>query len=86
MLSSPPVLKLDMGTQGYLWLPFDLARLIKLIGVALKQKRFFFQTNILGHSGILSSFPEYCHSFRIIVIPFELLSFLPNIVIPFELF
>jgi hypothetical protein len=39
----------------------------------------------------LSFFPDYCHSFRISVIPskychsFQILSFLPNIVIPSEI-
>ena len=40
-LSSPPVLEL-LASQGYLWLPFDLAEVIKLIGVTFKQKKYFF--------------------------------------------
>ena len=40
-LTSPPILKL-WGTQGYLWLPYDLTEVIKLIGVAFKQKIYFF--------------------------------------------
>ena len=62
-LTSPPILKL-WDTQGYLWLPYDLTEVIKLFGVTFKQKNFFFQKNTL------------CHSFRIIVIPLILLSFL----------
>ena len=64
-VTSPPVLKLQ-DSQGYLWLPYDLTEVIKLIGVTFNQKNFFFQKNTL------------CHSFRIIVIPSGLLSFLPN--------
>ena len=92
-LTSPPVLKL-LDSQGYLWLPYDLAEVIKLIGVIFKQKIFFFQKNTLCHSFrisvlpsvVLSFLPDYCHSFRIIVIPSELVSFLPNIVIPSKIF
>ena len=65
MLTSPPVLKL-WDSQGYLWLPYDLTEVIKLIGVTFKQKEIFFQKNTL------------CHSFQIIVIPSVLLSFLPD--------
>ena len=36
-------------------------------------------------SGLLSFLPDYCHSFQIIVIPSNLVSFLLNIVIPFQL-
>ena len=64
-LTSPPILKL-CDTQGYLWLPYDLTEVIKLFGVTFKQKNFFFQKYTL------------CHSFRIIVIPSVLLSFLPD--------
>ena len=65
-LSSPPVLKL-WDTQGYLWLPYDLTEVIKLIGETFGPKMFFFsQKNTL------------CHSFRITVIPSILLSFLPD--------
>ena len=81
-LTSPPVLKL-WDTKGYLWLPYDLPEVIKLIG----------EKNTLCHSFriivipsvLLSFLPYYCHSFRIIVIPSVLVSFLPNIVIPSKL-
>ena len=83
-LTTPPVLML-WGTQGYLWLPYDLTEVINLIGERLEPKKYFFQKNTLCHSfrisvipSVLLSFhPYYCHSFRIIVIPSELLSFLP---------
>ena len=92
-LSSPPVLEL-LASQGYLWLPYDLAEVIKLTGVTFKQKKYFFQKNTLCHSFrisvipsvLLSFLPYYCHSFRIIVIPSVLVSFLPNIVISSKLF
>ena len=59
-LTSPPVLKL-WDTQGYLWLPYD-----QLIWVTFKQK------NTLCYFLVLLSFlPDYCHSFRISVIPSE---------------
>ena len=92
-LTTPPVLML-WGTQGYLWLPYDLTEVINLIGERLEPKKYFFQKNTLCHSFrisvipsvLLSFLPNYCHSFRIIVIPSVLVSFLPNIVIPSELF
>ena len=92
-LTSPPVLKLQDG-QGYLWLPYDLAEVIKLIGETFEPKKNFFQKNTLCHSFriivipslLLSFLPDYCHSFQIIVSPSVLVSFLPNIVIPSELF
>ena len=62
--TSPSVLKL-WGTQGYLWLPYDLTEVINLVGVTFKQKKYFFSKNTL------------CHSFRISVIPSALVSFLP---------
>ena len=65
MLNSPPVLKL-LDSQGYLWLPYDLAEVKKIIGETFKPATLFFQKNTL------------CHSFRIIVIPSVWLSFLPN--------
>ena len=92
-LTSPPVLNL-WDTQWYLWLPYDLAEVIKLvIGVTFKQKNIFFQKNTLCHSFLiivipsvlLSFLPDYCHSFRIIVVPSILVSFLPKIVILSEL-
>ena len=64
-LTSPPVLKL-WDTQGYLWLPYDLTEVIKLIGETFEPPQFFFQNNTL------------CHSFGIIVSPPLLLAFLPN--------
>ena len=92
-LTSPPVLKL-WDTQGYLWLPYDLTDVIKLIRETFEPKNIFFQKNTLCHSfriivipSILLSFlPDYCHSFHITVIPSVLVSFLPNIVIPSKLF
>ena len=71
-LTSPPVLKL-WDSQGYPWLPYDLAEVIKLIGVTFKQKNFFF----FSKKYFMSFLPHYCHSFRITVIPSGLLSFLP---------
>ena len=91
-LTTPPVLKL-WGTQGYLWLPYDLTEVIKLIGERFKPKNIFFSKKYFMsffppycHSfhitvippGLLSFLPYYCHSFRINVIPSELMSFLPN--------
>ena len=64
-LTSPPVLKL-WGTQGYLWLPYDLTKVIKLIGVTFEQKKIFFSKKYF-----MSFLPPYCHSFRITVIPSE---------------
>ena len=64
-LTSPPILKLWV-TQGYLWLCFDLMEVINLIGETFEPKNIFFQKNTL------------CHSFRIIVIPSIVLSFLPD--------
>ena len=83
-LSSPPVLEL-LASQGYLWLPYDLAEVIKLIGVTFKKKKIKKILYVIP-SALLSFLPYYCHSFRIIVIPSILVSFLPNIVIPSELF
>jgi hypothetical protein len=82
--TSLPVLKL-WDTQGYLWLSYDLMKVIKLIGEIFEPIFFFFQ-NTLCHSFLiivipsvlLSFLPDYCHSFRIIVIPSGLLSFLPD--------
>ena len=91
-LTSPPILKL-WDTQGYLWLPYDLTEVIKLIGERFEPKKYFFSKkypmSFLPHychsfritvipSVLLSFLPYYCHSFRIIVIPSVLLSFLPN--------
>ena len=65
MLTSPSVLKL-LDSQGYLWLPYDLAEVIKLI----EPKEYFFFKKILyvTPSGLLSFLPN-------IVIPSKLLSF-----------
>ena len=78
-LTSPPVLML-WGTQGYLWLLYDLMKVIKLFGVTFKQIRKIFFQKILYVilSGLLSFLPDYCHSFRIIFIPSVLVAFLPN--------
>ena len=51
MLSSPPILKL-LDSQGCLWLPYDLTKIIKLIGVTFKQK------NTLRHSFRISVIPS----------------------------
>ena len=40
-LTSPPILKL-LDSQGYLWLPYDLTEVIKLIGETLGPKEYFF--------------------------------------------
>ena len=64
--------------QGYLWLPYDLAEVIKLIGEILGPKTFFFQKKYFVIPSPLVSFLHYyCHSFCIIVIPYVLVSFLP---------
>ena len=85
-LTSPSVLML-WATQGYLWLPYDLTEVIKLIEGTFEQKIFFFKKVLyVIPSALLSFLPYYCHSFRIIVIPSVLVSFLPKIVIPSELF
>ena len=70
-LTSPTVLKI-LDSQGYPWLTYDLAEVIKLIGVAFKQKILY-----VIPSAFVSFLLYYCHSFRIIVIPSILLSFLP---------
>jgi hypothetical protein len=99
-LTSPPVLKV-WDTQGYLWLPYDLAEVINLIGETFEPKKYFvskkyfmsflpyychsFRITVIPYI-LLSFLPDYCHSFRISVIPSVLVSFLPNIVIPSKLF
>ena len=86
-LTSPPFLML-WGTQGYLWLLYDLTEVIKTIWGNIQAKKLFFSKIYF-----MSFLPHYCHSFRITVIPSRLLSFLPDychsfrfIVIPSELF
>ena len=78
-LTTPPVLML-WGTQGYLWLPYNLTEVIKLVGERFEPpKNIFFSKNILCHSfcivvipsGLLSLLPDFCYSFRILVIPFK---------------
>jgi hypothetical protein len=65
---SPPVFKL-WDTQGYLWLPYDLAKVLQLIKVTFKQKNFFFKKILyVIPSALVSFLPYYCQSFRIIVI------------------
>ena len=57
-LTNPPVLKL-WDTQGYLWLPYDLAE-IKLIGETFEPKIFFSKKgfcNIVIPSGVLIFLP-----------------------------
>ena len=68
------------GTQGYLWLPYDLTEVMNLIGERFKPKKYFLSKKIpyVIPSALLSSLPYYCHSFRITVIPSRLLSFLLN--------
>ena len=90
-LTTPPVLML-WDTQGYLWLPYDLTKVINLFGVTFKQKNIFFQKNTLCHSFriivipsvLLSFLLDYCHSFRIIVIPSEYCHSLK--LLPFQIF
>ena len=80
----PSVLKV-FDSQGYLWLPYDLTEVIKLIGERFEPEKYFFQKSTLCHSFhisvipsiVLSFLPDYCHSFRITVIPSRFLSFLP---------
>ena len=71
-VTSPPVLRL-WDSQGYLWLPYDLTKVMNLFEVTFKQKNFFFQKKYF-----MSFLPPYCHSFRNTVIPSGLLSFLPD--------
>jgi hypothetical protein len=73
-LTSPPVLKL-LDSQGYLWLSYDLTEVIKLIGERFEQKKKSKNQKI-----------NLCHSFRIIVIPSILLSFLPDYCHSFRIF
>ena len=77
-LTSPPVLKL-WDTQGYLWLSYDLTKVIKLIGERFEQnKKIFFKKIVyVIPSALLPCLPDYCHSFRIFVILSGFLSFLP---------
>ena len=57
-LTSPPVLKL-WDTQGYIWLPYDLTEVIKLIGETFEPKKHFFFKKILYviPSALLSFLP-----------------------------
>ena len=71
-LTSPPVLML-WGTQGYLWLPYDLTEVINLFEETFEPPKNFFSKKYF-----MSFLPDYCHSFQIIVIPSILLSFLPD--------
>ena len=87
-LTSSPVLML-WGTQGYLWLHYDLTKVIKLFGVTFIQAKI--KKNFKKY--FMSFLPHQCHSFCIAVIPSVLLSFLPDYchsfrisVIPSELF
>ena len=73
-LTSPPVLKL-WDTQGYLWLPYELAEVIKLIGVTFKQKQIFKKILYVIPFVLVSFLLFHCHSFHITVIPSKLLSF-----------
>ena len=69
-VTSPPVLKL-WDSQVYLWLPYDLTEVIKLIEERFEPKKYFFSKkyfmSFLPH--YCHFFPYYCHSFRIFVIP-----------------
>ena len=67
-----------LDSQGYLWLPHDLAEVIKLIGVTFKQIFFFNKILYVIPSALLSFLPYYCHSFWIFVIPSGFLSFFPD--------
>ena len=78
-LTSPPVLML-WGTQGYLWLPYDLTEVINLIGERFKPKKYFFSKKYF-----MSFLPHYCHSFRTTVIPSGFLSFLPDFCHSFQI-
>ena len=86
-LTTPPVLKL-WGTQGYLWLPYDLMEVINLIGERFEPKKYSFSKKILYviPSTLFSFLPYYCHSFRITVIPSVSLSFLPYYCHSFRIF
>ena len=57
---------ISLADFRHLGLLCDLAEVIKLIGETFEPKNIFFQKSTL------------CHSFRIIVIPSVLLSFLPD--------
>ena len=61
-LTAPPVLML-WGTQGYLWLPYDLTEVINLIGERFQKIPYVIP------SALLSFLPDFCHSFQIFVIP-----------------
>ena len=74
-LTSPPILKL-WDTQGYLWLPYDIMEVIKLIGETFGPKNRKKMLYVIP-SALLSFLPYYCHSFQISVIPSVLVSFLP---------
>ena len=51
------------GTQGYLWLPYDLTEVIKLIRERFEPKNFFFKKILFVIPSVsLSFFPYYCHS------------------------
>ena len=78
-LTTPPVLML-WGTQGYLWLPYDLTEVINLIGERFEPKNIFFQKKYP-----MSFLPHYCHSFHSTVIPSGLLSFLPDYIHSFRI-
>ena len=66
-LTTPPVLML-WGTQGYLWLPYDLTEVINLIGETFERKIYFFKKILyVIPSELMSFLPYYCHSFRIIL-------------------
>ena len=69
-LTSPPILKL-WDIQGYLWLPYDLMEVIKLIGERFEPKKYF-----VFKKYFMSFLPHYCHSFCTTVIPSVFLSFL----------
>jgi hypothetical protein len=55
-----------LDSQGYLWLSYDLAEVMKLIGETFVPKKVFFSRKYF-----MSFLPHYCHSFRISVIPSE---------------
>ena len=70
----------------YLWLPYDLKKVIKFIGGRFEPKKKNSKKILyVIPSALLLFLPDYCHSFRIFVILSGFLSFLPNIVIPSEL-
>ena len=55
-----------LDSQVHIWLPYDLAEVIKLIEEIFQPKTIFFSKKYF-----MSFFPYYCHYFHIIVFPSE---------------